>query len=73
MASPTSRAYSSPDHPAPIPRHDALDRIGQDDAVITSLLQANLVRSLALRVGVVVLGWCLSRIRQPSGSIQMLR
>lgn len=47
-----------------IPRHDALGRIGQDDAVITSLLQANLVRSLALSAGVVALGWCLGRARR---------
>ncbi|GAA4926786.1 hypothetical protein EV188_10848 [Actinomycetospora succinea] len=33
-----------------IPRHDRLDRIGQDAATIDSLLDANLVRSLALTV-----------------------
>jgi hypothetical protein len=47
-----------------IPRHDALDRTGQDDAVVTSLLQANLVRSLALSVAAVALGWCVGRARR---------
>ncbi|MEJ2887600.1 hypothetical protein [Actinomycetospora aeridis] len=33
-----------------IPRHDRLDRIGQDAATIDSLLDANLLRSLVLTV-----------------------
>jgi hypothetical protein len=38
-----------------IPMHDRLDRSGQSDVTIDSLLQANLVRSLALTVGTVAL------------------
>ena len=38
-----------------IPRHDRLDRIGQDEATIASLIDANLVRSLALTAGAVAL------------------
>jgi hypothetical protein len=44
-----------------IPRHDELDRIGQDAQVVGELLQANLVRSLALTVGTLVLGWVLGQ------------
>lgn len=44
-----------------IPMHDRLDRIGQDAATLDSLLQANLVRSLALTAGTVVLVWCVAR------------
>lgn len=44
-----------------IPRHDELDRIGQDAQVVGELLQANLVRSLALTVGTLALGWILGR------------
>ena len=45
-----------------IPMHDRLDRIGQDAATLDSLLQANLLRSAALTVGTVALGWCLTRL-----------
>ena len=46
-----------------IPMHDRLDRIGQDAATLDSLLQANLVRSLALTAGTAALVWCLARRR----------
>lgn len=45
-----------------IPMHDRLDEIGQSAATIDSLLQANLVRSLALTVGTLMLCWCISRV-----------
>lgn len=45
-----------------IPMHDRLDRIGQSAATIDSLLAANLLRSLALTVGAVALGWCCVRV-----------
>lgn len=45
-----------------IPMHDRLDRIGQDAATLDSLLQANLLRSLALTAGTVALVWCLARV-----------
>lgn len=38
-----------------IPRHDALDRIGQDGPTIASLLQANAVRTALLTVGTTAL------------------
>jgi hypothetical protein len=44
-----------------IPRHDELDRVGQDAQVVGELLQANLVRSLALTAGTLALGWILGR------------
>jgi hypothetical protein len=44
-----------------IPQHDRLDEIGQSAATIDSLLQANLLRSVALTVGTVALCWCLAR------------
>jgi hypothetical protein len=44
-----------------IPRHDELDRVGQDAQVVAELLQANVVRSLALTVGTLALGWVLGR------------
>jgi hypothetical protein len=44
-----------------IPRHDELDRVGQDAQVVSELLQANLVRSLALTVSTLALGWVLGR------------
>lgn len=44
-----------------IPRHDELDRIGQDAQVVGELVQANLVCSLALTVGTLALGWILGR------------
>lgn len=50
-----------------IPRHDRLDRIGQDEATIASLLDANLVRSLALTAGTVSLMVALTRSRTRSG------
>jgi hypothetical protein len=50
-----------------IPRHDRLDRIGQDEATIASLLDANLVRSLALTAGAVALMVALTRTRTRSG------
>jgi hypothetical protein len=45
-----------------IPMHDRLDRIGQDPATITSLLQANGVRTALLTVGAATLSWCLVRL-----------
>jgi hypothetical protein len=47
-----------------IPMHDRLDDIGQSQATIDSLLDANLVRCLALSVGTGVLLWCLGRTRR---------
>lgn len=47
-----------------IPMHDRLDDIGQSQATIDSLLDANLVRSLALSVGTGVLLWCVGRTRR---------
>jgi hypothetical protein len=61
-----------------IPMHDRLDRIGQDAATITGLLQANGVRTALLTVGAAVLSWSMVRIirvsavasagRRPAGS-----
>lgn len=45
-----------------IPRHDALDRIGQDAATVQSLLLANAVRTAALTLGAGVLVWCVVRV-----------
>jgi hypothetical protein len=45
-----------------IPMHDHLDQSGQSAATLDSLQQANLLRSLALTVGTVVLGWCVTRL-----------
>ena len=50
-----------------IPMHDRLDRIGPDAATLDSLLQANLLRSVALTVGTVALGWCLTRLPRRRG------
>lgn len=50
-----------------IPRHARLDRIGQDEATIASLLDANLVRSLALTAGAVALMVALTRSQTRSG------
>ena len=47
-----------------IPMHDRLDRIGQDAATLDSLLQGNLVRSLALTAGTAALVWCVARARR---------
>ncbi len=44
-----------------IPRHDLLDEIGQSAAVIDSLLNANLLRSLALTAGALALLGCIAR------------
>ena len=46
-----------------IPRHDDLDRIGQDAATIDSLLRSNLLRTLALTAATIILGWSLARPR----------
>jgi hypothetical protein len=49
-----------------IPRHDRLDRIGQDADTIDSLLQANALRIAALTVGTAVLGRRVGRLlRRP--------
>lgn len=45
-----------------IPMHDRLDAIGQDGPTIDSLLQANLLRSLALTLSTTALGWGLLRL-----------
>ncbi|MGL4176016.1 MAG: hypothetical protein ACRCSN_08045 [Dermatophilaceae bacterium] len=45
-----------------IPMHNRLDRIGQDSATIDDLLQANLVRSLALTLGTAALCWSVARV-----------
>jgi hypothetical protein len=44
-----------------IPMHDRLDQLGQSAATLDSLLQANLLRSLALTAGTVVLVWCTAK------------
>jgi hypothetical protein len=44
-----------------IPRHNQLDREGQSEAVIDSLLRANEVRTAALTVGTVALAWIVGR------------
>ena len=44
-----------------IPMHDRLDQAGQSAVTIDSLLQANLLRSLALTAGTMALCWCLAR------------
>lgn len=51
-----------------IPRHNELDRIGQDAQVVGELMQANLVRSVAASVAVLALGWILSRAARRSGT-----
>jgi hypothetical protein len=43
-----------------IPRHDDLDRDGKVASTIDSLLQANQLRTAALTVGAVALGWCVA-------------
>lgn len=45
-----------------IPMHARLDRIGQDAETISSLLQANALRTGALTLGAVALFWCLVRL-----------
>ena len=56
-----------------IPRHDRLDRIGQDEATIASLIDANLVRSLALTAGAVALVVATSRSGRPSRITSSIR
>ena len=56
-----------------IPRHDRLDRIGQDEATIASLLDANLVRSLVLTAGTVALIVATTRSGRSSRSISSIR
>jgi hypothetical protein len=50
-----------------IPMHDRLDQSGQSAATLDSLLQANLLRSVALTAGTVVLGWCVTRLVRGPG------
>jgi hypothetical protein len=50
-----------------IPMHDRLDEVGQSPATIASLLDANLVRCVALSVGTGALLWCLGRSRRDAG------
>lgn len=38
-----------------IPMHNKLDRIGQSESTIDSLLQANLLRSFALTIGTLAI------------------
>ncbi len=45
-----------------IPKHNELDRDGASDAIIDSLLTANLIRSVALTVAAVALGWGVRRL-----------
>jgi hypothetical protein len=45
-----------------IPEHSDLDRNGASDATVDSLLTANLIRSLALTVSAVALGWGIRRL-----------
>lgn len=47
-----------------IPRHDRLDKIGQDAATISSLIEANAYRTGALTLGTLALGWCVVRMRR---------
>lgn len=51
-----------------IPMHDRLDRIGRSATTIDSLLDANLLRSLALTVATLALCWCLGRRHQHATS-----
>lgn len=44
-----------------IPMHDRLDDAGRSSATIDSLLDANLLRSLALTAGTAALLWCQAR------------
>jgi hypothetical protein len=56
-----------------IPRHDRLDRIGQDAATIDSLLEANLLRSLLLTMGTVALVVAATRSGRLSPTISSIR
>lgn len=51
-----------------IPLHDHLDRVGQDSATITGLLQANAVRTAVLTVGAAALTAALARLALGSRS-----
>lgn len=53
-----------------IPMHDRLDSAGQSADTIDSLLNANLLRSLALTVGTVALHWCVARTGRSDGGTQ---
>lgn len=50
-----------------IPAHDRLDRDGFSHVTVDSLLQANLVRSLALTAGTAALVWCVGRLGRGVG------
>ncbi len=45
-----------------IPRHDRLDRIGQDAATIDSLLRANAFRTGFLSAGALALVWGVGQV-----------
>ncbi len=45
-----------------IPCHDLLDRIGQDAPTITSLIEANGVRTALLTMGAATLSWSQVRL-----------
>jgi hypothetical protein len=51
-----------------IPMHDRLDEVGQSIETIDSLLQSNMLRSLALTVGAVTLAWCVAKSGRGSGA-----
>jgi hypothetical protein len=52
-----------------IPAHDRLGRDGFSHATVDSLLQANLVRSLALTAGTLALVWCVGRLGRGTGRV----
>jgi hypothetical protein len=56
-----------------IPQHAALDRIGQDEATIGSLLDANLLRSVLLTAGTVALVVATTRSGRSSPTIGSIR
>ncbi|HSK58442.1 MAG TPA: hypothetical protein VK935_05240 [Actinomycetospora sp.] len=56
-----------------IPRHDRLDRIGQDAVTIDSLLDANLLRSVLLTVGTAALVVAATRSGRPSPTVGAIR
>jgi hypothetical protein len=56
-----------------IPRHDRLDRIGQDAATIDSLLDANLLRSVLLTVGTAALAVATTRSGRSSPTASSIR
>ncbi|MEE4025786.1 hypothetical protein V1Y59_22070 [Gordonia sp. PKS22-38] len=45
-----------------IPMHNRLDDIGQDPATISSLIQANGVRTAFLTAGALALSWCTVKV-----------